>query len=285
MSPVPGATPELLEALVDDAGLFPPEQLPMAAALARHRADEAAAHAMLAHRFLCPASRLDELRTELGRAGGDAALRLGLILDTGLPGLSAALEVVAAEPRLSLELVEVPVPEGAEVAPALEALAGVEAAVYLEGPRAELGWVETLAGWSGPSRRGAKVRCGGARPEQFPSPQELARFISACAAGNVAFKATAGLHHAVRAADNRTGLVHHGFLNLLVATARAEQGEADATLTGVLACEEPAALAEAARSILPDQAGRTRSLFVAYGSCSTSEPLEDLAALGLGNQP
>jgi hypothetical protein len=30
----------LLAALVDDAGLFPPESLPMADALARHQADE-----------------------------------------------------------------------------------------------------------------------------------------------------------------------------------------------------------------------------------------------------
>ena len=59
----------LLAGLVDDAGLFPPEQLPMAAALARHRADEAAGHPMLTHRFLCPASRLGELRAELGRLG------------------------------------------------------------------------------------------------------------------------------------------------------------------------------------------------------------------------
>src|SRR5205085_6885486 len=83
----------LLAALVDDAGLFPPEQLPMAAALARHRADEAAGHPMLSHRFLCPASRLAELRAELARleeGDGRAPLRLGLILDTGLDGLAAA---------------------------------------------------------------------------------------------------------------------------------------------------------------------------------------------------
>ena len=52
----------LLAALVDDAGLFPPESLPMAEALTRHRADEAAGHLMLSGRFLCrPATtRVDQ---------------------------------------------------------------------------------------------------------------------------------------------------------------------------------------------------------------------------------
>ncbi len=100
-------TPELLEALVDDAGLFPPEQLSMDAALARHRADEAGGHLMLTQRFLCPASRLAEMRSLL--TDGDR-IRLGLILDTGLPGLQAALEEAASEPRLLLEAVEVSLP-------------------------------------------------------------------------------------------------------------------------------------------------------------------------------
>ncbi|MGH9008457.1 MAG: hypothetical protein ACRDYF_01260, partial [Acidimicrobiia bacterium] len=79
-----GDTPEppgLLAALVDDAGLFPPESLPMADALARHRADEAAGYPMLSHRFLCPASRIGELRTEWwARLAADRSepLRLGV---------------------------------------------------------------------------------------------------------------------------------------------------------------------------------------------------------------
>jgi len=46
---------------------------------------------------------------------------------------------------------------------------------------------------------------------------ELAAFVHACWVRTVPFKATAGLHRAVRAVDERDGLVHHGFLNLLVA--------------------------------------------------------------------
>ena len=63
--------------LVDDAGLFPPTPCPC-----RRRwpatARPGAGHPVLTHRFLCPASRLDELR----RARRPVPRRIGLIVDT-----------------------------------------------------------------------------------------------------------------------------------------------------------------------------------------------------------
>src|SRR5690606_33764972 len=58
-------TTGLMTGLVDDAGLFPPTSLAMADALARHRRDQAAGSPVLTHRFLCPASRITELRSGL----------------------------------------------------------------------------------------------------------------------------------------------------------------------------------------------------------------------------
>ncbi len=196
-------TPELLEDLVDDAGLFPPEQLPMDAAVARHRADSAAGHLMLTDRFLCPASRIGELRAVLdaGPIGPDP-LRVGLIIDTGLEGVPAALA-------------------------------------------------------------------------------ELAAFVHACWVRTVPFKATAGLHRAVRAVDERDGLVHHGFLNLLVAAAFAARGETEGGLAAVVAETDSGRLAAWAHEVSPGNAKLARSLLVAYGSCSTSEPREEAGALGL----
>ena len=49
----------------------------------------------------------------------------------------------------------------------------------------------------------AKVRTGGVTADLFPPARDLARFLEACAAEDVAFKATAGLHHAVRSAHRR----------------------------------------------------------------------------------
>ncbi|HZQ75975.1 MAG TPA: hypothetical protein VFE55_01505 [Acidimicrobiia bacterium] len=268
----------LLAALVDDAGLFPPEQLPMAAALARHRADEAAGYPMLTHRFLCPASRLGELRAELPDR---EPLRLGLILDTGVDGLVPAQAEVAADPLLALEMLEVPAPSTEAVGAVLDGLDGVDVAAFVEGPR-QPGWIKQLGARGGPGGlRGAKVRCGGARAELFPSPEELAELVCACFEHAVPFKATAGLHGAVRHTDERTGFVHHGFLNLLVAAVRAASGAAVGEVAAALASTDGPALADEARSVSRRSVVAARSLFRAYGSCSTSEPRQEAAALGL----
>ena len=275
----------LLAALVDDAGLFPPESLPMADALVRHRADETAGHLMLSGRFLCPASRLGELRAAPALADWSSEapqrLHLSLILDTGLDALAGAVAEIAEEPRLALEMVEVPAPTEDDVAAALEALVGFEPAAFLEGPRSPE-WVKAVGAWSRPGGlRGAKVRCGGARAELFPTPEELAAFVCTCFENGVPFKATAGLHSAVRHRDATTGFVHHGFLNLIVATVRAASRAPVDEVAAVLASTDGEALAADARAVSGRELVVSRALFRAYGSCSTSEPLEEAAHLGL----
>jgi hypothetical protein len=273
----------LLAALVDDAGLFPPASLPMADALARHRADDAAGSLMLSGRFLCPAGRLAELRGEWSRQAGEGGepLRLGVILDTGLGGLDAARSEIAGDAPLALEMIEVPTPAEDDVAAALEALGGFEPAAFLEGPRSPE-WVKRVGAWSGQGGlRGAKVRCGGARAELFPAPEELAAFVCACVEHGVPFKATAGLHSAVRHRDEATGFVHHGFLNLVLAAVRAAARAAVGDVAAVLASTDAEALVAEARAVSGRELVASRTLFRAYGSCSTSEPVEEAARLGL----
>lgn len=278
--------PPLFAALVDDAGLFPPERLPMAAALARHRADAVAGHGVLTHRFLCPASRLDELRAELGAT---EALRLGLIVDTGLGAVAEAVADVSADARLRLETVEVALAAAPDpaAAPDLAAvaervapeLAALDARVFAELPVAG-GWRGALATLAAHGV-GAKVRCGGVRAELFPSGQQLAAFVVTAAGHEVPCKATAGLHHAVRHRDPATGFDHHGFLNLLLAACRAVEGGDVAEVRATLALEDAGTLAAQARSVPAATAAHDRRLLVAYGSCSTSEPIDDLVALRL----
>jgi hypothetical protein len=248
-----GARHALLAGLIDHAALFPPASLPMEAALEVDRAARATPEAWLLNRFLVPASRLVELP-----AGFDPPL--GVILDVDeLPPLSDQVEVVEA--RL-------------ERAAATE---GVEAKVFLEvwpGDDALLDAVLERGA-------GAKVRCGGPTPDMFPSPAELAHFICGCRDRGLPFKATAGLHHPIR--DG----IAHGFLNLLGAAVLAHAGAEPRELIDVLREEEAAAFG------VDDEAFTVRGsafaagvvaamreqLFTGYGSCSFSEPVEDLRGL------
>jgi hypothetical protein len=100
-------------------------------------------------------------------------------------------------------------------------------------------------------------------------------------AWDVPFKATAGLHHAVRYLDPVTGFTHHGFLNILVAVARAVRGAGELAVIAALESVDAAALVAEAVDLDTPTAARVRALFVSYGSCSTSDPITDLTALKL----
>jgi hypothetical protein len=126
--------------------------------------------------------------------------------------------------------------------------------------------------------QGAKLRTGGLRADLFPTDDEVAAFIVACVERSVPFKCTAGLHQAVRHTDPVSGFEHHGFLNLVVATARAVSG---AAVQEALAEARPEALAIEAAAIGPATAKAARAAFASYGSCSIDEPLTDLRRLGL----
>ncbi|MGH3327862.1 MAG: hypothetical protein ACRDPT_08745 [Streptomycetales bacterium] len=276
----------LLRQLVDDAGLFPPGNLPMAAALATHRAHRAGPRAALLGRFLCPASRLGELRAHLhDPAVHPERLRLGLIMNTGTGGLPEAIADSVEDRRVGLEAVEIPLPPGADQSEAahttLHALSRVPAgvAVHVEIPRVP-GWRDALS-LIAARGRGAKLRTGGLVPEAFPTEREVADFIRACVAERAAFKCTAGLHGAVRHRDARTGFQHHGFLNILAATCLAVRGAAVHELVAVLADGDPAALAARVKTVDAETAAAARGHFVSYGSCSFNEPVDDLAGLGL----
>jgi hypothetical protein len=250
----------LLGALIDHAALFPPASLDMPEAIEADRRARASEHAWMLDRFIVPASRLGELPAE--------APRLSVVLDGG----EGDLEAVAATPH-EVELVEAKIdPSWIPDTQALvnQKLPGVRAFWELSPGRGLRGAVAAVR----EARAGAKIRCGGTT---LPSVAEVAEFVAACRDAGVPFKATAGLHHPIRSGDR------HGFLNLLAAAVFA-----DGDLEAILGEEDPAAftLDEQGFGIHDHRADAETiaearaELFVAYGSCSFDEPVEDLEALG-----
>jgi hypothetical protein len=150
-------------------------------------------------------------------------------------------------------------------------IAAVEARGFVDGVRAGEVYIEG-ADLDEIASHGfrAKIRCGG---ERVPSVDELGDFIRGCKERRLPFKATAGLHHAVR----QDGA--HGFLNLLAAAVfdEAALAEEDADAFRL----EQHAFIWRDRLADPIEIERGRKLFVGFGSCSFFEPVDELKALGL----
>jgi hypothetical protein len=290
-----GATRALLGGLVDYAGLFPPAGLGMAAAVAeyaRYREEETA---WMLGRFVVPAARLDELEAAAPWGKGTAApWPLSALVG---PALSAHAREVAAfrerqRGRATVDSVEL----AASTRPQLEAaLAAAPAGpeVFVELPL-EGDLPDLLAVLKARGAR-AKVRTGGVTPEAIPGSAPLALFIAACAAAGVPFKATAGLHHALRGRhpltyeEDAPRATMHGFLNVFAAAAFARAGMAAPGLEEVL--EETDAdhlrlgedgLVWRDRRTSAAFLAATRSAFaVSFGSCSFREPVAELRSLGV----
>lgn len=230
--------------------------------------------------FLCPASRLAELITELIKVKPVKPIALSLIIDTGLGGVPKAVSIVESRSELlALRMVEMPAPSDVDEV-WLERVSEFvpEDVIRVVEPRR--GGAEWLDGVRRVIEHGSwpKLRCGGLSKENFPSVDEVADFLTVVSGGGVAFKGTAGLHHAVRYTDATTGFTHHGFLNLLVATARALSG---GDVRDALSSSDHEALAAEARGLTDQAAHAVRGVFASYGSCSLSEPITDLEELGL----
>jgi hypothetical protein len=300
----------LLESLVDYAGLFPPTSLSMADAVASYRAGRAGDHGWMLGRFLCPASRLEELAGLLtgSMAAGEVPWRVSVVFDgpRGSDAIAAAGFDRTMAPGASVELVEVRLPpeasdgravESAEdvVAPVLDTAFAVAADVvpFVEvapGPGAGIA-VAAIAGVRHRRLRpaGAKLRTGGLTADAFPDPGEVAAFVVACHRAGLPFKVTAGLHHPVRHRHPDLEVMRHGFLNLLVAAALAADGAELEDVTAAVADTDPGVFVVGAtglawrgrRMAAGSLLAMRHRLFPAYGSCSFDEPVDDLVAMGI----
>ena len=296
----------LLDA-IDYAGLFPPAQLDMPGAVAEYASYIESADSWALGTFVVPAARLDELgATARGLLDPEAR-------SLGLPNWWRLSAVFGADVAADLDRVHAfheaysndrdgwwAQVQGIELrAPSVEA---IEAAVrvvpdsfdrFVEIPIADdpTPLVRAIA-------RGhafAKVRTGGTAADAFPDSAHLARFLACCVAERVPFKATAGLHHPIRAEyaltyapDSARGWMY-GFLNVYLATAFLCAGEGEAVARAILEEQtarafrfDDAGVEWRGYRVSTDQITRSKQLAMrSFGSCSFREPLDDLATLGL----
>jgi hypothetical protein len=137
---------------------------------------------------------------------------------------------------------------------------------------------------------GAKIRTGGVTPDAHPTPLELARFLTSCAAADVPFKATAGLHHPYRHHCEQVGCKQFGFVNVFIGAALLFHGHVEQEELEMLLSDEhamnfefhPTQVSWKGRSVSLGALRDARDQFArSFGSCSFEEPLNDLRSLHL----
>ncbi|MBD8870770.1 hypothetical protein [Nocardioides donggukensis] len=288
--------PSAFRGLVDDAAIFPPGNADLEDAVAAWQERLGTPLETLVGSFVIGDHRLADLAALTGEV--ERPIPVSVVVGTGAGGLAPAASTVSRLPGVRLAGLEVALRDPDDLAGnARRIVAGLDQArdhgavdddlpVYVELPQADptAGWLSAADEVAGAELR-LKFRTGGVEADLFPASRTLAAWVDAALDRETPFKCTAGLHHAVRHADPGTGIAHHGFLNLLLATRRCFDGAAADEVVGLLEEREPAALLAAwAGQEEPAMAG-IRRWFTGFGSCSVREPWTDLVGLGLVDDP
>lgn len=313
-----GSLLTFLSDLIDYAGLFPPAKLDMQKAVETYNRAKMGEHEFMLGRFICPVSRLPEFSKAAAalmpgtfatsgyrtQSEGLSAWQVSALIDGDLDENLDAIDAFNAHHSkenngLSLiDQVELKVTDVNQIDAALDHLpedlfAFFEFPVSITGGVGDCrGYVAALSG----TGAGAKIRTGGLVSNAFPTFEEIATFLHACADAEVPFKATAGLHHPVRAVHRLTyekdspSAKMHGFLNLFLAAAIVITHSPDVAVThAILAGEDPddfrfsnTVLGWKEHLVTVAEASVARENFaLSFGSCSFDEPVADLKAMRL----
>jgi hypothetical protein len=311
-----GSLLTFLSDLIDYAGLFPPAKLDMARAVESYNRAKMGEHEFMLGRFICPVSRLDEFSKAAAalmpgtfansgyrtQSEGLSAWQVSALIDGDLDKNLDAIDAFNAHHSkenngLSLiDQIELKVTDVNQIDAALDHIPE-DLFAFFEFPVSVTsgigdcrGYVAALSG----TGAGAKIRTGGLVSNAFPTIEEVAAFLHACSDADVPFKATAGLHHPVRAVHRLTyekdspTTKMHGFLNLFIAASIVKTHRPDlAVTTAILAGEEPddfrfsnTVLGWKEHLVTVAEASVARENFaLSFGSCSFDEPVADLKAM------
>jgi hypothetical protein len=280
----------LMAGAVDYAGLFPPAQLPLADALAEYRRALAGADAWMLGRFIVPAVQLPALADAVVRDAHDGrGWTVSAIVREHMDEDAAAVQAFnqrAAHLHVGVDTIECR-PSSSDSITWLAKTFSPAFTVHVEvgvGPTAP----DDLRVVARHQLR-AKVRTGGLAPDAFPPPASLVAFIESARDVGVPFKATAGLHHAMRGAyplSDEVGAqsaTMHGFVNVMLATATVGERFATTTAAALLTRTDRSALVfddERVRwgdvELSIDAIVRMREAqCVSFGSCSFREPADE----------
>jgi hypothetical protein len=271
--------PAAWSGLVDDAAIFPPGDVPLPDAVDSFVTRRDEWYADLVGSFVVTDRQVPDVA---------APLPLAIVVTGGAGAIEGPLRLASrgghdvAGVEIALRDLDDLAGNAQRVATATEACGLPPEQVYVELPHVpdSGSWLRAADAVAEAGLR-LKLRTGGLEEHLFPATHALARWIDAALDRETPFKCTAGLHNAVRHTGD-DGFEHHGFLNVLVATVRAFDGAPTDEVVALLDDRDPGSVSAAARD---EDLGRARRWFTSFGSCSVTEPLDDLLALGLLETP
>lgn len=293
---------EFLRGIIDYAGLFPPASLDMAHAVASYATYlETDEHDLLG-RFILPAARLPEFSSALGssRLTPESSMPWPLSVIPEVANNSEAEKIrefnqswteTGSRVRATIGAIEMPVRSMDDIHRAVMAFGKFELFLEPTGVDDQSDLLDGIAA----AGAAAKIRTGGTTPGSTPEPGTVIRFIARCAERGLRFKATAGLHHALRnvypltyAPDSPHGKMY-GYLNIFLVAAFMRDGLPATALFALLDESAPSSISfdESGASwrghtIAASQLRATRSDFaLSFGSCSFTEPVEEARQLHL----
>lgn len=237
-----GGAAVIFDHILDDAALFPPANTPADVAVPAYVEHRRSSRARYVGPFIVPSAMATQIASLSAESCSDP---LDIAVTFADPAAVAqTLARAAGTSRLRLHAIEVAIPADVTVQAVVSTLIAVvpgSVGAFVEVPRDERR-DDLIAALAGTGLR-AKFRTGGMSADAYPDERELAGAIHRSVAHSVAFKATAGLHHAVRNTDPATGFEQHGFLNIIAAVAAAVDGAGPADLVAILRSRDATALA------------------------------------------
>lgn len=303
----------LAQNLVDYAGMFPPKKQSLSEALAQYRNHESGQDAWILGRFLCPTTELGGLVS-----GGEVCDRQGIFplgavarqvqegssfFESFIEDLEECREFCSACKGAGLDTLEVRLPLSSDNWPsffghaqrAVASHLGEKVRVFFEVHWKSKLWEEDLECQAQACREifgelgGLKLRCGGIQTEDIPPVSVLTDFIQTCHKFRVKMKVTAGLHHPLFHIDDDLGVEMHGFLNVFGAAMMAWHFDWDRPLIEEFLQEKDpeqfhfttGSFRWKEWSLSPESIGFLRkSCIGSFGSCSFTQPRDDLKQLG-----
>ncbi|HSP33732.1 MAG TPA: hypothetical protein VLU46_05390 [Thermoanaerobaculia bacterium] len=247
----------LLDTLIDYAGTFPPASLPLDEAVRKYDEYRNGAYAWALGRFVVKAADVAKVPVDfpLSVVAGYDAIPETYVVEVKA---DSAEEIDVIHQQMSKQM------------------------IYVE--TNDLDMIEILGHYG----MRAKIRTGGVTAGAFPTVEHVATFIRECRQREVAFKATAGLHHPIRCASPITYesdapvATMHGFVNVFMAAAlpgsatlilREENARAFGFDDGGIWYRD--------LRITTEELTRVRQHYaVSFGSCAFEEPIGELQELG-----